>query len=190
MKVCILMGSPHAEGNTAELCRHLTARLTELKAETEYIVLSSLDIRPCLGCYSCQNVSGEYGCVQSDDMEHVVRAICAADHIVLATPIYSWYCTAQMKAVLDRHYGLNKFYGIAEGSLWSGKHLSVLATHGYEPEYATQPFAMGVERLCIHSGLVYDGICSVRDTDDLESFRTKEAISAVRAFGDRICRCQ
>jgi len=187
MKFCILMGSPRPEGNTAEMCRQLMERLAEKRAECEYIRLAELDIRPCLGCYACQNVSGSYGCAQRDDMEQVVQAICRADHIVLATPIFSWYCTAQMKAVLDRHYGLNKFYGSAEGSLWAGKHLSILASHGYEQEYATQPFAMGVERLCVHSGLIYDGICSVQDTDDLASFRTEEAIAAVRAYADRIC---
>ncbi len=32
--------------------------------------------------------------------------------IVLATPIYSWYCTPPMKALLDRLvYGMDKYYG-------------------------------------------------------------------------------
>ena len=44
-----------------------------------------------------------------------------AELIVLATPIYSWYCAAPMKNLLDNHYGLNKYYGSATGSLWAGK---------------------------------------------------------------------
>ena len=30
-----------------------------------------------------------------------------------------------MKAVLDRHYGFNKYYGIAEGCLWEGKKVGM-----------------------------------------------------------------
>ena len=186
MKFCVLMGSPRLEGNTAELCSRFMERLHELNAETEYICLSRLDIRPCLACYACQNVSGAYGCAQQDDMHFVAEAIRSCDCLVLATPIFSWYCTAQMKAVLDRHYGLNKFYGEAEGSLWAGKHVAIIATHGYEADYAISPFVTGVQRLCEHSALVFDGVYSVQDTDDLASFQTEEAVAGARAFADRL----
>jgi len=39
-----------------------------------------------------------------------LQKIC--DLLVLASPIYSWYCSPPMKAVLDRLvYGMNKYYG-------------------------------------------------------------------------------
>ena len=87
-----------------------------------------------------------------------------------------------MKSLLDRHYGLNKFYGSASGSLWAGKQVAILATHGYEGAYATDPFAMGVERLCKHSGLRYRGLYSVQDEDNLASFQTEAAVAGARAF--------
>lgn len=186
MRFCVIMGSPRANGNTAELCKPFLERLQERGAETEYIVLNGMNINPCLGCYACQNVEGSYGCVQHDGMYDIVRAIQTADCIVLAAPIYSFYCPTQMKSVLDRHYGLNKFYGSAEGSLWKGKHVAVLATHGYDAEYGLTPFAMGVRRLCEHSDLVYDGEYSVRDEDDLASFRTEEAVKGAKEFADRL----
>ena len=37
-------------------------------------------------------------------------------------------CTAPMKALFDRHFGLNKFYGDAQGSLWEGKKVAIIAT--------------------------------------------------------------
>ena len=106
--------------------------------------------------------------------------------IVLATPIYAWYCAAPMKNVLDRHYGLNKFYGSAEGSLWAGKRVAILATHGYDGTYATDPFEMGVERLCRHSGLTYVGLYSVQDEDNLASFQTVEAVEGARQFARKL----
>jgi len=136
-------------------------------AEITYITLANKNIHPCKRCYACQNVEGEYGCVQKDDMYSIVEAICATDCIVLATPIYSWYCPAEMKAVLDRHYGMNKYYGSASGSLWAGKSIALLLTHGYDTEYATVPFVTGIQSLCEHSKLHYLGMYSVRDVDDL-----------------------
>ena len=45
-------------------------------------------------------------------MEEIFRRVLACEVLVLATPIYSWYCTPPMKAVLDRLvYGMNKYYG-------------------------------------------------------------------------------
>lgn len=182
MKILILMGSPRVHGNTAELCKPFVQELEEQKAEVKYMVLELMNILPCKGCYACQDVQGEYGCVQKDDMYNIVENIIWADCIILATPIYAWYCTTKMKAVLDRHYGLNKYYGNCDGSLWAGKKVGIIATHGYEGAYATDPFETGVKRLCKHSALQYIGMYSVRDTDNKTSFQTKEAVEGAKAF--------
>lgn len=186
MNVLILMGSPRLQGNTAELCKPLMEELENGGAAVRYVTLADKDIRPCKGCYACQNVAGEYGCVQHDDMLKIVEEIGWADCIVLATPIYAWYCAAPMKTVLDRHYGLNKYYGSAEGSLWAGKKVAILATHGYEGDYATGPFETGVQRLCIHSNLTYVGLYSVQDEDDLASFQTETAIAGAKTFARKL----
>lgn len=187
MNIVILMGSPRIHGNTAELCKPFIQELLEQGKEVRYRVLEELNIQPCMACYVCQDVAGEYGCVQKDDMHGIAADILWADVIILATPIYSWYCPAKMKAVLDRHYGFNKYYGSSSGCLWEGKKVGILATHGYEAAYATEPFVTGVKRLCIHSNLDYVGIYSVRDTDNLASFQTTEAIQGAKKFAKEIC---
>lgn len=184
MNVLILMGSPRLQGNTAELCNPFMAQLQQMGAAVRYLTLADKTINPCKGCYACQNVAQHYGCVQPDEMP--VEDILWADLIVLATPIYAWYCAAPMKNVLDRHYGFNKYYGSAEGSLWKGKRVAILATHGYAGAYATDPFEMGVQRLCKHSGLRYAGLYSVRDTDNLASFQTEEAVAGAREFARQL----
>jgi multimeric flavodoxin WrbA len=75
MKFLILMGSPRINGNTVELCRPFIQTLEAHGAEVKYIPLAAKTIRGCLGCYACQNISGEYGCIQQDDMEEIVRSI-------------------------------------------------------------------------------------------------------------------
>lgn len=121
-------------------------------------------------------------------MEIISAKIIESDILVLATPIYAWYCTSSMKAVIDRlSYGMNKFYGTkGTGSLWRGKKCAIIATHGYERQYATEPFETGIIRLCKHSGLNYLGMYSVRDEDDLASFQTKEAVDGAIAFARKI----
>lgn len=184
MNVLILMGSPRLHGNTAELCKPFIDELKLNGADVRYITLADKDIKPCKGCYSCQKVAGEYGCCQNDEMPF--SDILWADIIVLATPIYAFYCAVPMKNVLDRHYGFNKYYGSVKGSLWEGKKVAVLATHGYEGAYATDPFEMGIKRLCKHSKLNYAGLYSVQDEDDLASFQTEEAITGARYFAKKL----
>ena len=94
MNVLILMGSPRLHGNTAELCKPFMEELKENGADVRYVTLADKDIKPCRGCYACQDISSEYGCCQKDDMP--VEDILWADLIVLATPIYAWYCAAPM----------------------------------------------------------------------------------------------
>ena len=124
----------------------------------------------------------KYCCVQQDDVADIMEKVIASDCVIFATPIYTWYCTVPMKALLDRHYGLNKFYGRATGSLWAGKRVAVVATHGYDADYGATPFETGIKRLCEHSHLEYAGLYSVRDEDDSASFQTAAAISGAREF--------
>jgi len=176
------MGSAKLAGNTAELLKPFVLELENNGCDVNYITLSDKDIQPCNGCYTCQNIDGEYGCVINDDVPQIMDAIIESDCVVFATPIYTWYCTAPMKALLDRHYGLNKYYGKAKGSLWSGKKVALVTTHGYDAEYAAEPFETGIKRLCEHSKLEYMGMYSVRHVVNIKSFRTEEAIAGAREF--------
>jgi multimeric flavodoxin WrbA len=190
MNFCILMGSPRLNGNTAELLKPFISELESNNADITYIALTEKNILPCMGCYICQNVNDKYGCIQQDDTEEIMNKIIACDCLVLATPIYAWYCTSPMKALLDRHYGLNKYYGSATGSLWEGKKVAIIATHGYDAEYGAAPFETGIKRLCEHSKLNYMGMYSVRDENDLASFKTEEAKNGARLFARKLSACE
>ena len=186
MKVCILMGSPRLNENTAELCKPFVKALESNGSEVHYITLVDKLILPCKGCYECQQVSAEYGCPQKDDMQRIVDNVIWADLVVLATPIYTWYCPSEMKAMLDRCYGMSKFYGKGTGSLWNDKKVALLLTHGYKRKYATEPFVIGIKRFCKHYKLQYNGMYSVRDKNNIESFQTKSAIVGAKKFAIKL----
>jgi multimeric flavodoxin WrbA len=176
------MGSPRLNGNTAELVKPFIEELEMNDVQVEYITIADKNIHACRGCYACQDVTGDYGCQQDDDMQNIVAKIVQSDCFILATPIYTWYCPAEMKAMLDRFYGMNKFYGSGEGSLWEGKVCGIIATHGYDSRYGAGPFETGIKRLCGHSNLRYAGMYSVRDEDNKASFQTAEAINGAKKF--------
>ena len=106
-----------ATGTNAEEAAKLGAKaVAERNAEPafscEIVDLADLDIKPCLSCRCCQTDWDDYFCVQEDDLtcaggtndasgtsgESLADKINSADMLVLATPIYSWYCTPPMKA--------------------------------------------------------------------------------------------
>ena len=159
MKVLVLMGSPRKNGNTAVLLKPFCEELENGGAEVETVWLYDRDIRPCVDCRSCQKDWSVFGCAQKDDVQEIFDKVLTCDLLTLATPIYSWYCTPPMKALLDRLvYGMNKFYGAEKGpSLWAGKAVALLTTCGYHPEKGCDLFEEGVRRYCMHSQLRYLG---------------------------------
>lgn len=189
MRFCILMGSPRFEGNTAMLLKPFINELNRLGQTADYITTDDKKVGSCKGCYKCQNELTSFGCKQNDDMESIAQSIIQSDVLVFATPIYAWYCTSSMKAVIDRlAYGMNKFYGAyGNASLWEGKKCAIIATHGYDRQYATEPFETGIKRLCEHSKLIFKGMFSVRDEDDLASFQTEEVVKNIEEYARKLC---
>lgn len=126
------MGSPRKNGNTAALLEPFCQELTRLGAEVRTVRLYERDIQPCTACRACQQDWTAFGCSRRDDGQALFDLVLESGLIVLATPIYSWYCTPPMKALLDRLvYGMNKFYGEERGpSLWQGKALALVMTCG------------------------------------------------------------
>ena len=123
MKWCVLMGSPRKEGNTAALLGPFLEECGALGVEAEVIWLYDRNISPCLGCMACQDVVDRLGCVQKDGFAAVFQSMADCGLILLATPIYSFFCTAPMKALLDRAiYAGVKNYGREKGpKLLAGK---------------------------------------------------------------------
>lgn len=187
MRICVLMGSPDPNRRTGELCKPFLDELKLHQAEVDFITLHDKSIAPCLGCYHCQNIAKEYGCVQYDDMQDIIGSILNADVLVFATPIYTWQATPPLKAVMDRMYGLNKYYGsAARAVLNEDQAYALIATCGYDLDYGAGLLDEAIRRWCVHSDLPYLGIYAVRDEADLASFQTERAVSGARDFAQKI----
>ncbi|MGO8762988.1 MAG: NAD(P)H-dependent oxidoreductase [Desulfobaccales bacterium] len=123
--VVAVNGSPHEGfGNTSQMLAMLGENLSREGVELEEIFLSQYQIGFCTGCATCLE-SG--ACWVRDDYNSVVRTVLEADAVILASPVYIFNITAQMKTFLDRSLG----YGHRPRSEWKpGLALSVSAGHG------------------------------------------------------------
>ena len=187
MKLCILMGSPRVNGNTASLIEPFVNEFKRHNIDVEIINLYDKDIKPCIGCGVCQNALNTFGCPQKDDMQNIFDSILESDYFVLATPIYSWYCTPPMKAMLDRLvYGMNKFYNepLKKESLWKNKKCAIISTCGYKIENGADLFEQGIIRYCKHSSLNYSGMLAFRDKGPKVQFINDEKIEQTKLFAN------
>ncbi len=124
MKTISFLGSPRKNGNTAALLDSLIKGMKSAgNRDNEYIFLHEKNIRPCNGCDACKKDNTQ-GCVIKDDMQEIYPLIVKSDLIILATPIYWWSVTAQMKLLIDRLYGVNFTCG--------KKKVALLMTYGGE----------------------------------------------------------
>lgn len=129
--VCI-QGSPRPRGNTRAMAAlALEAARRQGAAVTEIDALKLAFQHPgCTGCRKCQ-ASEDFRCTVDDELGRAVAALPDHDVILVATPIYWWSYTAQIKMVIDRMFCLSKFApdGTVRSAL-SGKTLALLATGG------------------------------------------------------------
>ena len=99
MKVLLLNGSPHVNGNTAIALKEMEKAFAKEGIETEIIQVGSKNIRGCIACRSCKK-NGK--CVFDDLVNETAPKFQACDGIVAATPVYYASANATLVAFLDR----------------------------------------------------------------------------------------
>jgi len=105
LKLLAIVGSPRLNGNTSYLVDQALGEAAKLGAQTEKVILSQYKVNPCLGHENCASFDS---CLQKDDAGWILDRFCEADGVILATPVYWYNVSAQMKAFIDRNYFLYK----------------------------------------------------------------------------------
>ena len=99
MLVLGIMGSPRIKGNTHLLLNEALKGAQDEGAEVDMILVDKLNIAPCREYYGCLR----YGnCVIRDDMDDIYPKLLKADAIIVASPIFFYGVTSQVKALIDR----------------------------------------------------------------------------------------
>lgn len=100
MLVLGFQGSPRRKGNTSFLLATFMQAAEKLGAQTQVIEVTRKDIIPCKELVVCENKG--YCPIEDDIKAEIYPLIRQAEVVVLATPIFFFNMTAQLKAVVDR----------------------------------------------------------------------------------------
>ena len=99
MKVLMINGSPHKEGNTYIALHEMEKIFSREGIETEILHIGNRDIRGCVACQSCLK-SGK--CVFGDVVNETAAKFEECDGLVVGSPVYYASANATLVAFLTR----------------------------------------------------------------------------------------
>jgi len=94
-----IMGSPRIKGNTNLILDEALNGVQSQGAEVEKIIIDKLKIAPCREFYGCLR---DGNCVIRDDMDDIYPKLLNADIVIVASPMFFYGLTSQVKALIDR----------------------------------------------------------------------------------------
>ena len=130
--IVILNGSPRKTGNTSALVKAFTEGAESAGHTVTEFFLDSMDIHGCKGCFGGHS-SRECPCVQKDDMAKIYPAVKDCDVVVLASPLYYWNMSGQLRTAVDRLFALEESDGnLLRGNGRASALLMAAEGHGFE----------------------------------------------------------
>ena len=131
-KIVILNGSPRQKGNTSALVKAFTEGAESVGHTVTEFFLGGMDIHGCKGCFGGHS-NKECPCVQHDDMDRIYPAVKDSDVVVLASPLYYWTMSGQLRTALDRLFALEEGDGnLLRGNGRGSVLLMAAEGHGFE----------------------------------------------------------
>lgn len=117
--IVVVTGSPRQAGNTNILANMFAEEAEKLGMKVTSFDIKSMNISPCHACEGCVATKA---CVVEDDFKLIAEALKSADGIVLASPVYWYTFSTQIKAVVDRFFSL-----YCAGQLFEGKKCALIS---------------------------------------------------------------
>ena len=149
MRVMTIMGSPRREGGTAAALRWVEDDLRAMGHEVDRADVIDYAVAGCDDCRRCKEPGTEL-CAHDDGANGLFRRMIRADAIIMATPLYCWSFTAQLKALVDRMHCMTE--GLTgrpdHRSLLEGKILAMVMTAGGGHPKNIELLVAGFENLC------------------------------------------
>ncbi len=127
MNILVINGSPKDTGSntyrlTAAFLDGIQQELHDIQIKE--LSISRMDIRPCLGCFSCWNRTPGQCCIQ-DDMRQIIQDLLWADLTIWSFPLYYYSVPGALKNMIDRQLPmLLPFMEEKAGQIGNGGHPS------------------------------------------------------------------
>lgn len=104
-KILVIMSAGTKLGNTDRLTDAYIKGLVERGHSVTKVYLGSMRIEGCRGCGACQRLAHQ--CAVRDGMQDIYPLFAECDTVVMASPLYFWTITAQLKSFIDRLYAIS-----------------------------------------------------------------------------------
>ena len=188
VKVLVLQGSPHKNGNTKQFSAPFMDELRKNGVAVQEKWIYDKKLKPCMGCGVCQDRLGQLGCVQEDDFAQLVDQMLEADVTVFSTPIYACFPPGPVKIFLDRLiYAPIKLYGKEKApSLLAGKACAVMITGGASPQRMIVPFETALLALTARHEMKYLGWTGGTDPGKAYVFMNEKKEQRAREFAHTV----
>ena len=200
MKILAINGSPKGKrSNTWRLTSAFLEGITIQEEnggaqapEIETLNIGLLNIKPCLGCFSCWSKTPGECCIH-DDMQGVIDKILWADVVVWSFPLYYFGLPGQLKTLIDRQLPMSLPFMSTETESgghpsrydMSGKRTVVISTCGFYTAQGNYDCVTSLyDRLCGKGGYtaIFCGQGELFRVKEL-SERTDEYLSWVKKAG-------
>ncbi|MCL1905437.1 MAG: flavodoxin family protein [Clostridiales bacterium] len=183
MKIVILSGSPRRGGNTHQLVQAFMEGAAAKGHRAVHFDTASMEIAPCSACCYCRGENPRH-CRLEDDMARIYTAMEEAELLVLATPLYYFGFSAQIKAAIDRLFAINESLKRKGKDAGAGgvRGMALLAVCGDDEEAAMGGLVENFRIICSYLGMENAGevlACGVYDKGDIEGHA---ALQTAREF--------
>lgn len=106
MKVLLINGSPHPDGNTATALREMMRVFDSEGVENELVTVGNMSVRGCVACNFCKK---EGRCVFDDVVNGMAGRFREADGLVIGSPVYYASANGTLISLLDRLFMSSPF---------------------------------------------------------------------------------
>lgn len=176
-KIIVLVGSMRKGGNT-DLIAQSFAKGAGENNEVEIISVADYKVNPCIGCNSCFTREGN-NCFQDDDMKIIYEKLKSADMLVIASPVYFYGISAQLKAIIDRlHTPMRNSFHI--------KKLALLLVGAASLPELFDSIKMQYQLVLNYFKLEDAGMVLVRGVNNIGDIKNTDALSEAYNLGKSI----
>jgi len=178
----VILSSPRKGSNSSALARAVAEGLVRAGGRAEIIDLAGLDIKPCLACGNCQRNGGR--CSQVDGMQTAYPKLRAASILVLATPVYMFNMSAQLKIFLDRCYALLN----PENNALAGKTMAAAISYGADDldSSGAGHIVASLQELGRYTQVAWGGLVHGRGQDRDVLAQNGALLEQARALGSKL----
>lgn len=183
MKVLMLNGSPHAQGNTYIALHEMEKIFTEESIETEILHIGNKDIRSCIACGNC-STAGK--CVFDDLVNETASKFEECDGLVVGSPVYYASANATLVAFMTRLFYSTHF----DKTMKVGAAVAAARRGGLTATFDELNKFFAISGMPIASGQYWNGIhgtAAGEAKQDIEGLQMMRTLAQYGIFNEEYC---